>query len=186
MPPIKPLGVLIEDITTFDKYIDRMADVEVVLSTENRFPTYPFWLKYRSGNYFAFNMGKIPEMVEMLDRTEAIFRSVVPMQYPISRKRIRLIKNSNLIKSHIDRERHTGINVGLRNSSSATTFICTNDNNDEESFLKNQMSFVTMEGCGYLFNAMQRHSVVGTDVHRYILSYSMNIPYSDLFEQIDR
>lgn len=184
--PVKPLGKVIEDISTFDKYIDLMADVEVVLSTEKRFPPYPFWLKYKSGNYFAFNMAKISEMVEMIDRTEAIFRSIIPSQYPIDRTRIRLIKNSNLIAPHRDRERFSAINIGLRNSSTARTFICTSTNNDLDSFLKNQISFVVEEGHGYLFHATQRHSVAGTDVQRYLLSYSMDIPYSDLLTQLDR
>lgn len=182
--PIRHLGKLIEDISSFDKYIEISENFEII-PLKASWPGYPFWLRYLSGNIlFAMNMKRHPILREMLDRTEVILRDIMPKQYPINRELIHLVKTSGFVKPHCDHERWCSINIGLRNSSSAITRICTSDDNSLNSFGMNNIEFSVTEGHGYLFNTKQRHSVTGSETSRYIISYGTGIPYSVLSEEI--
>lgn len=161
------LGKLIEDISIFDKYIEITEGFEEI-SAKAKIPRYPHWFKYLSGNVlFAVNMKRNSVLNELLDNAEVIFREIIPMQYPINRATIHLMKTIGNVKPHCDQSRLCAINIGLRNSSSAITRVGTDD----------VIDFSVKEGYGYLLNTKQRHSVIGSEIPRYILSYSLDIPY---------
>lgn len=183
--PVKPLGRLIDDISTYDKYIEISEKLAELPSIGKLRPIYPYWLRYTAGNLlFAMNMDRDPVLKEMIDRVEIILQGIIPKPYKIEREAIQLVRTMGSIKAHSDLTRYCAISIGLRNSSSAITRVCTSDDNSYNSFKLNRTEFSVAEGYGYLFNTKQRHSVIGSDVPRYIISYGMRIPYAAISEGI--
>lgn len=185
MLPVKLLGCLIDDLSSFDKYIEASEDLPEILSVNAFRPLYPYWMRYTAGELlFSMNLDCHPIMAEMIDRTEIILRKVLPESHKVERAAIQLLKTTGIVKSHCDLTRHCAINIGLRNSSSAITRIGTSDDNTYPGFKANHMEYTIVDGHGYLFNTKQRHSVIGSAVPRYLISYGMRIPYQNLVDDM--
>ena len=167
------------DPSDFQKYINEAEKLETVVhkyGTEFVVPDYPCWMKYSneagvSGSIsFSRHTYKHPVLREMVDKIVELLTPIFPENAKPNIERVHFLKTKGSIVAHRDEAgRMTCINIGLKNSSSAITKI----SNDDilENFENNHTQYRIEDGTAYLLNTNSLHSVEGTDVDRYLITY---------------
>jgi hypothetical protein len=151
----------------------------------------PFWQKYKSNICFARNFyttfSKECEIVahtlnniknELSDTNNPSYMLSLFLNSAIIPKRVNLIKIpcGVTVDPHTDLNRKICVNIGLKNSNSATTYV---SDYEEKDFWNNPTEDYQMEdGDMYLLNVEKTHavkSIVSKDsnLDRYIITYNL-------------
>lgn len=88
----------------------------------------------------------------------------------LSPERVHFIRTRGFVNPHRDEaNRKCCINIGLKNSSKATTKICLTEN--LEDFYTKHASFICEDGSAYLLDTTRIHGVDGTMEPRLLITY---------------
>ena len=155
-------------------------------------PDYPCWIEYKNEGgiigsiSFSRHTNKHPILSEMSKKVTDILRPIFPKEYGPEIGRIHLIRTKGDIPIHRDEGgRLTCINIGLKNSSEAITYMGATDV-PREDFYKTRSTTILKDGYGYLVNTHELHSVQAiNDKPRYLITYSLGAKF-DYFKKFLR
>jgi hypothetical protein len=177
------LGKLInpEELVSYINVAEQLETVIHKYGTEFIFPEYPCWIEYKNeGNIegsisFTRHTDKHPVLLELVKRMSAILRPIFPEKYAPEENRIHILRTIGDIPIHRDESsRLTCINIGLKNSSGAITYI--GNGGEIEDFKKNHTSTILKDGHGYLVNTYEFHSVKAISSEpRYLITYGVGV-----------
>ena len=114
----------------------------------------------------------------MTQKIYDIYKNIFSPHRPILLERIHFIRTIGSVTVHKDEAgRNACINIGVRNSSGATTKI--SNDNVYSNFKNNHSAITVVEGHGYLMNTNQYHAVENlNDQPRYLITYG----FGDTFD----
>lgn len=184
------LGKLI-DPEDFEKYINSANELETVLHNYgNPLPVKqePFWLGYSRSDgancslSFTQNTYMHPLLLPMVDKIMEVLTPIFPENSPPNPNRIHLIRTVGNIVPHRDEAgRMCCINIGLYNSSSATTRI--GNDNTHSTFSTNYTDYILEDGYAYLVNTSRLHAVLGPNIPRYLITYGFGEKYDTVLSR---
>lgn len=173
------LGSILDPVD-FQKYIDEAEKLETVVhkyGTDFVVPDFPCWMQYsneagvKGSISFSRHTYKHPVLREMVEKIVELLTPIFPENLKPNIERVHFLKTRGSIVAHRDEAgRMTCINIGLKNSSSATTKI----SNDDifENFQNNHSDYKIEDGVAYLLNTNSLHAVDGDDnLDRYLITY---------------
>lgn len=169
----------------FDKYIIEAEKLDTIVhkyGTTFNIPNSPCWMKYdneggEEGSIsFTRHTYDHPILKEMVEDIIKILTPFFPKNNLPNKNRIHLVKTIKSIFPHVDESgRLCCINIGIKNASSAETFI--SSDGVKENFYHNREKHVLKDGYGYLVNTSQYHSVTSSsDIPRYLITYGFGVP----------
>lgn len=186
------IGKLI-NVAEFEKYIEEAEKMENILhvyGTAVNIPDYPCWMMYEDEGdqkgtiSFTRHTYKHPVLKEMVDKIVSIYSSIFPEASPPLHARVHLMRTTGNLPVHRDEAgRMSCINLGIKNSSGAVTAISTDG--IRANFKENSKSLVLEDGCAYLLNTNEWHSVRSTnDLPRYLITYGFETPFDVLRQRL--
>lgn len=102
---------------------------------------------------------------------------------PLFVDRVHFVRTIGRVDPHRDEaNRNCCINFGLRNSNSAITKVSPDP--DPTKFEEMAQDFICEDGSVYLLNTQKIHSVVGTDLPRYMVTYGFQVPFDTVLKQV--
>lgn len=179
------LGKLI-DTKNFESYISAAEELETVIHEyggEFIVPNYPCWIEYKNEGKligsisFSRHTTKHPILKNLVKEIVDILSPIFPENYSPEDNRVHLIRTHGNIPVHKDEAgRLTCINIGLKNSAGAITYM--GNSNLKEEFLTNNTAIRLQDGHGYLVNTNAYHSVNSiNDEYRYLITYGLGVKY---------
>lgn len=186
------LGKLI-DVKDYFSYIEESEKLEVVFHNYGEkliIPDYPCWMEYKNQGTeigsisFTRHTFKHHVLREMTLKIKSVLEKIFPSSIPVLVERIHLLKTSGNIPIHKDESRRSScINIGIKNSSVATTKI--SKDGIYNNFQKNHQSIRLVDGYGYLMNTYQWHSVESPfGINRYLITYGFKENFNYLHSQL--
>lgn len=131
------------------------------------------WMQYRvrnPDNVIAFSKNTHEYHPEVTNNAVAFLQQ--RFDHEFHPERVQFIKTSGWVPEHRDEVRKTCINIGIMNSSSATTYMISDDD-------AIKTSVVLRDGTGYIMDVTKRHRVEGGP-ERFLLSYGFIEPYKEV------
>ena len=101
-------------------------------------------------------------------------------------RRVNLLKTKGNIQPHVDESnRMTCINIGIKNSSIATTRA--SSVKDKSEFKDNSIEIVCRDNCAYLLDTSSYHEVESTDdtVSRYLFTYGLGVSFDVMLREFN-
>jgi hypothetical protein len=134
------------------------------------------------GNIGSISFTRLTIQHKVLKNLSELFyedtRSIWSSQIRFFPERVHLIRTKGNIVLHRDEAGRTAcLNFGVLNSSSASTYMATNDDLDNPGEL---IETVLQDGKGYLVNTNWPHAVKGSEKERWLVTYGFGREYLSL------
>ncbi len=102
---------------------------------------------------------------------------------PLLTERVHFLKTTGIVKPHRDEAgRNCCINIGVLNSDSAITKISDKDNID--TFFDDCVDYQCKDGNAYLLNTQKLHSVIGSSVDRFLITYGFGSSFDQILSKV--
>ncbi len=186
------IGKIIDPVDFFP-YIEEAEKLETVVhkyGSKFEIPSYPCWMEYKNeakviGSIsFTRHTYQHPILREMVDKIVSLYTPIFPESEPPIPERVHIIRTTGSIPIHKDEAgRMSCINLGVQNSSGAKTFMSVDG--IFENFTKNNEVTLIEDGCAYLMNTNQWHSVSTINGEpRYLITYGFEKPFHVIREKL--
>ena len=176
------------NLNVYIDYLDAAANLEIVhhkYGNSINVPDYPCWMEYQidsegSGSIsFTRHTCKHPVLKYMAENIvqylSTVFKGIV-----FEERRVHFLRTIGNIPPHVDESgRICCINIGLKNSNTATTYM----SNDGilENFEINNTRYILEDGGVYLVNTANIHAVRSDyEDYRYLITYGFGTPVKNL------
>jgi len=180
------LGKII-DINEFLPYIEIANSFETLThryGSDFQVPTYPCMMQYEAPGLtgiitFSRNTYSDVRLRPMCDKIVSVLSGIFAPVIKFDPNRVHLLKTTGTVIPHRDEAgRISCINIGIMNSDSAVTRFSEADT--LEDYEKSHQYAIAQDGHGYILNTAKFHSVIGTDVERYMITYGFGATYKQI------
>lgn len=97
-------------------------------------------------------------------------------------ERVHFLRTNRSIGMHRDESgRKSCINIGLKNSNSAKTFI---SDGTEQNYENECQEFCVNDGSAYLLDTSKLHSVEGSHINRYMITYGFGSTFDEVSSRL--
>lgn len=171
----------------FYEYIDVVKTYEVLTheyGTDFKVPDYPCMMQYAAPGLtgiitFSRNTYLDERLQPMCNKIVDILSEIFKPVIKFDPKRVHILKTTGTVIPHRDEAgRISCINIGIMNASSAITKF--SEANTLEEYNLTHYDAIAEDGHGYILDTSKFHSVIGTDIERYMITYGFGATYNQL------
>jgi hypothetical protein len=147
------------------------------------------WMEYdnpqlKGSGSIGFSRNTALYAPTLVDSTIKFLSHVLPPKL-LHYNQVHLLRTIGSVIPHVDEARNCCINIGLINSTKASTFVNPKGTTREEFELKKER-YVCGTGFAYLLDVKSMHEVVAKPGHEYVQRFLITHSFRESFEEIEQ